>query len=67
MRVKIDGSLCSGHGRCWSLARDVFAADDAGFNGDAGGIIDVPRGHEESALLGIRSCPEIAISIVEES
>jgi ferredoxin len=67
MRVAVDGELCTGHGRCWTLAADVYSADDEGFNNDRGGVIDVPEGHEESALRGVRSCPEAALSVVEES
>src|SRR5579885_2746606 len=30
MKVVIDGERCSGHGRCYSLAPEVFEADDEG-------------------------------------
>jgi len=67
MKVKIDASLCSGHGRCYVLAPDVYRLDDDGYNEDRGGPpIDVEAGHEESALRGVKNCPEAAISVVEE-
>lgn len=65
MKVEIDGELCSGHGRCFILAEDVYRLDDEGYNADRGTVIDVPPGHEASAGVGMRSCPEAAISLVE--
>jgi ferredoxin len=65
MKVEIDRELCSGHGRCFTLAGDVYRSDDDGYNADRGSIIDVPAGHEAAAMLGLRSCPEAAISLVE--
>jgi ferredoxin len=67
MRVEVDGTLCTGHGRCWTLAGDVYDADDEGFNNAAGTVIDVPPGLEESAMRGLRNCPEGAIRVVDES
>jgi ferredoxin len=32
MRVRIDRSLCSGHGRCFDLAPEVFDYDEEGFS-----------------------------------
>ncbi len=31
MRVVIDHEACTGHGRCYTLAPDVFDSDDAGY------------------------------------
>ena len=31
MRVRIDEDLCTGHGRCYTLAPAVFDCDDSGF------------------------------------
>jgi ferredoxin len=67
VKVRVDGELCTGHGRCWTLAGDVYDADDEGYNSDRGSVIDVPAGREESALRGVRSCPERALTVVEES
>jgi len=30
MRIKVDEELCTGHGRCYALAPDVYAPDDRG-------------------------------------
>ena len=66
MKVRVDGELCTGHGRCWTLAPEVYDADDAGFNTMAGGVIDVPPGQEAAALKGIRSCPENALVALDD-
>ena len=66
MRMKIDGENCSGHGRCAKYAPNVFKLDDDGYNADRGNIISVPAGEEKNALLGMKSCPERAITVVED-
>ena len=66
MRVKIDGEHCTGHGRCAKYAPNVFKLDDDGYNVDRGGVIEVPAGEEENARRGMKSCPEQAITLVEE-
>jgi ferredoxin len=66
MKMKIDEEMCTGHGRCAHYAPKVFRLDDDGYNADRGGIVDVPAGEEKNAALGMKSCPERAITIVEE-
>ena len=66
MRVKIDGEHCTGHGRCAKYAPNVFKLDDDGCNVDRGSMIEVPTGEEENARRGMKSCPEQAITLVEE-
>jgi len=66
MKMKIDGDLCSGHGRCAKYAPNVFRLDDDGYNADRGSIIEVPAGEEQDAELGMKSCPERAIVQVED-
>ena len=65
MKVKVDGALCTGHGRCYSLAPDVFDADDEGYSLVRDAMIDVPEGQEEATRLGAHACPEAAISVFE--
>ena len=63
MRIAIDTERCTGHGRCYSLAPDLFDCDDRGY-----GTVsrpDVPDGLEEQARTAALSCPENAISIEE--
>jgi ferredoxin len=66
MRMRIDGENCSGHGRCAKYAPDVYRLDDDGYNADRGSEIDVPAGQEKTAILGMKSCPERAITLVED-
>jgi len=65
MKVEIDGTLCSGHGRCFILAKDVYRLDDEGYNADRGSTIEVAPGQEAAAELGMRNCPEGAIVLVD--
>lgn len=66
MKAKIDEKLCSGHGRCFALAPDVYELDDDGYNGLRGRIIDVRPGEEDAARLGAESCPELAITLTDD-
>ena len=54
MKVKIDGSLCTGQGRCYSLEPELFEPDDEGYNRDRGTIIDVPDEQGEAARHTVR-------------
>lgn len=63
MRIEVDPDTCTGHGRCYSLAPDVYEADEDGYC--ATRAIDVPPELEDQALLGVRNCPERAIRVVE--
>lgn len=64
MKAKIDGELCAGHGRCYSLAPDIFEPDDEGYNLHRGGLVDVPPEQEDEAELGANACPEAAITLL---
>lgn len=63
MRIAIDTERCTGHGRCYSLAPDLFDSDERGY----GTVIapDVPPGLEDQARTAVLSCPESAISLEE--
>jgi ferredoxin len=66
MKMRIDGALCSGHGRCYSIAPDVFAPDDEGFSDNRDVEREVRPSLEQSAREGALSCPEEAILISED-
>lgn len=60
MRVTVDHQVCTGHGRCYVLAPEVFDADENGYC-----LIrseEVPPGLEAQARKGQENCPERAIS-----
>jgi ferredoxin len=66
MKVKIDGELCTGHGRCWVVAKEFYTLDDNGYNAERGKTLNVPPALAAAARLGASKCPERAITIIEE-
>jgi len=64
MKLQIDESVCTGHGRCYALAPQLFDADDRGY-----GVVRLPAVPESllaQAQTALQNCPERAISLVEE-
>ena len=61
MKIRIDSELCTGHGRCYSLAPTIFEPDDA----VTGQVIDgdVPPEREAVARRAVASCPERAVIV----
>ncbi len=62
MKIVIDRNLCTGHGRCYMLASDLFSADDEGNS-----VVKhegVPPELEGQARTAERNCPERAIRLV---
>ena len=63
MIVRVDAAKCEGHGRCFTLAPEIFHADDRSHC-----LIPnqtVPPGLEAKARLAKANCPEGAISVEE--
>jgi ferredoxin len=61
VKVTIDKGLCSGHGRCYALAPEVFEPDEDGFS-----VVtqqDVPSAFEAAVRLAEQNCPEGAVTI----
>jgi len=46
MRVRLDTELCQGHGRCYTLAPELFDSDDLGHCVLL--VDEVPVGHESA-------------------
>jgi ferredoxin len=65
MRVRVDGTKCQGHNRCFGLAPKLFELDDYGYAHERNEGV-VPAELAEKARLAVANCPERAISIVEE-
>jgi len=65
MKIVIDTAKCSGHGRCYDVAPDLFTDDARGYGqviGDATVTDDlVPQAH-----AAVRACPEHAVELVED-
>jgi ferredoxin len=65
MKVKVIGDRCTGHGRCWAVAPELFEPDEEGFNSQLDTTIEVPAGKEQEAQDAVLSCPEGALEVVE--
>jgi ferredoxin len=61
MRLSLDAERCVGHGRCYSLAPDLFDADERGHCVLL--VTEVPAGAEADARAGVENCPERALSL----
>ena len=62
MRISIDTDVCTGHGRCYMLAPDLFTDDDRGY-GEVIGDGTVADEHRAQADAAVQGCPERAISL----
>ena len=60
-RVRVDEEVCTGHGRCYVLAPEVYSADDMGHCCVENP--EVPDAQLEAARRGEASCPEGAITV----
>ena len=61
MKIVFYPERCQGHGRCYSLASELFDADDLGHC-----VVlqtDVPPELEQAARNGADNCPEQALVI----
>jgi ferredoxin len=65
MRVRVDDERCEGHGRCYTLAPELFEPDDIG-NSHEVGDGTVAAGMEHKARVAVANCPERAIIIEED-
>ena len=58
---------CMGHGRCYTLAPQLLSSDDEGYVTIRGGDpIDVPDDMQDLAREVEGTCPETAISLIDE-
>jgi len=64
MRLRIDADACTGHGRCYVLAPEVFDPDDEGHS--VGLVDDIPEELLDKARLAAANCPESAITIIDD-
>ncbi len=62
MKIVLTSEKCQGHGRCYSLAPDLFDADDLG-NAVVLVTGDLDADQLERATLAAKNCPEYAIEI----
>lgn len=62
MKIILDNDRCQGHGRCYSIAPELFTYDD---NGQAVVVVtdDLADDQVAQAQLAANNCPEYAISV----
>jgi ferredoxin len=63
VKLTLDSEACMGHGRCYSMAPELFDADAEGHS-----VLlspEVPPGQEKQARDADQSCPENAIALEE--
>jgi ferredoxin len=61
IRVGVDADRCVGHGRCYTLAPEVFDADEFGHS--IVRVDEVSGEREAQAADAERNCPEDAITL----
>lgn len=64
MKILLDSARCTGHGRCYSLAPEVFGADEHGHC-----VLrqaEVPPDQQRAARIAVANCPEDALEISGE-
>jgi ferredoxin len=66
MKLAVNGDLCMGHGRCYSLAENLLDYDDEGYVTARGQVVDVPADRTDNARNAAGSCPERAIQLLED-
>lgn len=65
VRLQLDADRCTGHGRCYAVAPELFDADDEDGHGVLRHEGDLPSEHEDLARRAAGNCPERAIAVVE--
>lgn len=65
MKVSIDLDRCTGHGRCYALAPELFEPDDEDGHGVVLGDGTVAPELEAAARKAEANCPERAVILVE--
>jgi ferredoxin len=66
VKASVDGNRCTGHGRCYTVAPDVFDSDELGFNDLQGRTFNLKAELLDSARRGAGACPEGAITVLAE-
>jgi ferredoxin len=61
MKLRIDYERCSGHGRCYSVAPELFYDDELGYGQVREQEID--ESQRADAERAVATCPEQAISL----
>ena len=65
-KLTVDERLCSGQGRCYTLAPNLLECDDEGFVTIRGTTIAIYPHQLEDARRAVLACPEDAIVLDED-
>jgi|RhiMetStandDraft_4_1073278.scaffolds.fasta_scaffold1660008_2 ferredoxin len=65
-RLSVDARLCSGQGRCYTLAHQLLECDDEGFVTIRGSTIEISDDQLDAAETAVRACPEDAITLTAD-
>ena len=66
MRITVDGTECTGHGRCYRIDPDLLCYDDEGYVTIRDELLEVPADQVEFAEEAEGTCPEGAISLIRD-
>jgi ferredoxin len=66
VKLSVDAAQRTGHGRCYILAPDLLDCDDEGYVTIRGASIDVAEDQLAAAEEAAGTCPEGAISLVDD-
>lgn len=66
MKVHVNNEMCQGHGRCYTVAPEIFTSDDLGYV-DVHGTTEVPDNRADAARVAAEACPEGAIRILTDA
>lgn len=66
MKITVRGDLCTGHGRCYTLAPDLLDCDDEGYVTIRDRVVDVPNNQVAASREAASTCPERAIELLAE-
>jgi ferredoxin len=64
MHIEVDADKCTGHGRCYALAPDVFDADDYGHCVVLVTLVEPGTELHGQAVQAVDNCPERAITLL---
>ena len=67
MRLSVDESRCTGHGRCYSVAPKLLSDDEEGFVTLRGGSMEITDSQVADASDSVAACPELAITLTRSS
>jgi ferredoxin len=67
MRLSVDESRCTGHGRCYSAAPTLLSDDEEGFVTLRGSSMEIADDQVADAEEAVAACPERAITLTRSN